>query len=433
MLKIYNTASKKIEIFEPIHGKKVNMYVCGPTVYSDIHIGNARPVIFFDVLRNYLNYLGYDVFYVSNITDVDDKIIDAAIKRNITEKELTNVYTKAFIEATNKINSNLPNDMPKATNYIDQMINYISVLINKGFAYQTESGVYFDTSKLEQYGSISNQNKEELEESVRIENKGDKRDFRDFTLWKTTNLGISFDSPWGKGRPGWHTECAVMNHEIFKGEIDIHGGGSDLIFPHHENENIQTIAHSDHELSKYWMHVGRLDIDSEKMSKSLGNTILVKDIDEPLAFRMLILAHHYRKPINFTHELYLEYVSLFDRIKKTLMRSNLKLGLNFDKNFLDDEIIKKFELEMNDDVNTSNVITLILNEIKNLNKINDIMLLNKTYNSVVKILEVLNLMPEYELTNKIIEYNNKWQEARLNKDYQLADTYRGKLTDEGWM
>src|SRR5690606_36470482 len=146
----------------------------------------------------------------------------------------------------------------------------ISVLINKGFAYQTESGVYFDTSKLEQYGSISNQNKEELEESVRIENKGDKRDFRDFTLWKTTNLGISFDSPWGKGRPGWHTECDVMNHEIFKGKIDIHGGGSDLIFPHHENENIQTIAHSDHELSKYWMHVGRLDIDSEKMSKSLG-------------------------------------------------------------------------------------------------------------------------------------------------------------------
>lgn len=434
MLKIYNTQTRKTEDFKPINNNKVNMYVCGPTVYSDIHIGNARPVIFFDVLKNYLEFINYEVYYVSNITDVDDKIIEEAKKANLTELELTKKYTKAFIEATNKVNSNLPDLMPKATNYIKEMVKYIKVLIDKGFAYQTESGVYFDSTKLSEYGSISNQNKEELEKSVRIENKGDKRDFRDFSLWKITDdQGIKFESPWGEGRPGWHTECAVMNHEIFNGVLDIHGGGSDLIFPHHENENIQTIAHSGHELSKYWMHVGRLDFGDEKMSKSLGNTVLVKDIENGLAFRLLILAHHYRRPISFNNELFDEYIQIYDRITKTLMRTNLKLGVNFNQDEVDEEIISKFLDEMNNDLNTSNVITLILQEIKNLNKINDIIDIKKTYNSITKILNVLNIMPEYELTKEVVNKYEAWEEARQNKDFDLADTLRKELSNEGWI
>lgn len=434
MLKIYNTQTRKIEEFIPIKDNKVNMYVCGPTVYSDIHVGNARPVIFFDVLKNYLEFINYDVYYVSNITDVDDKIIEEAKKINITELELTKKYTKAFIDATNKVNSNLPDLMPKATNYINEMINYIEVLINKGYAYVKDSGVYFETTKLSEYGTVSNQNSEELEKSVRIENKGDKKDFRDFSLWKITDdEGVKFKSPWGDGRPGWHTECAVMNYEIFDGPIDIHGGGSDLIFPHHENENIQTVAHSDHGLSKYWMHVGRLDFGDEKMSKSLGNTILVKDIKEPLAFRMLILAHHYRRPINFNEELFNEYIQVFDRITKALMRANLKLGLEFNKEEVDETIINKFIVEMNNDLNTSNVITLILQEIKNLNKINDIIDIKTSYNSITKILNVLNVMPKYELTNDVINKYQAWEEARKNKDFNLADTLRNELLNEGWI
>jgi len=433
MLKIYNTLTRKVEEFKPINDNKVNMYVCGPTVYSDIHIGNARPVIFFDVFKNYLQYLNYDVYYVSNITDIDDKIIEEAKKLEILEHELTEKYTDAFIKATNKVNSNLPDLMPKATEYIDNIIAYVEDLIEKDYAYVTNSGVYFKSGSFDEYGILSNQDKDELEASVRIENKGDKQDFRDFSLWKKTTDGLNYDSPWGKGRPGWHTECAVMNHEIFKGKIDIHGGGSDLIFPHHENENIQTIAHSDHDLSKYWMHVGRLDFESEKMSKSLGNTVLVKDIKDGLAFRMLVLAHHYRRPINFNDELYDEYLQNFERLKKTLMRTNLKLGLNFNKEVFNNEIIEKFVNEMNNDLNTANVVSIILQEIKTLNKINDIIDINKTYNSIVMILKVLNIMPKFELTEKVLEKYNNWEKARSDKNFALADKLRDELMDEGWI
>ena len=433
MLKIYNTLTRKVEEFKPINDNKVNMYVCGPTVYSDIHIGNARPVIFFDVFKNYLQYLNYDVYYVSNITDIDDKIIEEAKKLEILEHELTEKYTDAFIKATNKVNSNLPDLMPKATQYIDNIIAYVEDLIEKDYAYVTNSGVYFKSGSFDEYGILSKQDKDELEASVRIENKGDKQDFRDFSLWKKTTDGLNYDSPWGKGRPGWHTECEVMNHEIFKGKIDIHGGGSDLIFPHHENENIQTIAHSDHDLSKYWMHVGRLDFESEKMSKSLGNTVLVKDIKDGLAFRMLVLAHHYRRPINFNDELYDEYLQNFERLKKTLMRTNLKLGLNFNKEVYNNEIIEKFVNEMNNDLNTANVVSIILQEIKTLNKINDIIDINKTYNSIVMILKVLNIMPKFELTEKVLEKYNNWEKARSDKNFALADKLRDELMDEGWI
>lgn len=432
MIKLYNTMSRKTEDFKPVHKNKLSMYVCGPTVYSDIHIGNARPVIFFDVLRNYFNYLGYDVNYVSNITDIDDKIIDEAKKLGITEKELTEKYTKHFIKANHTVFSSLPNSMPKATDYIDNMISYISELIEKGFAYSTESGVYFRTNKLKDYGMLSGQNADALEESVRINNKLDKEDFRDFSLWKVTNEGLSYNSPFGVGRPGWHTECAVMNNEIFGEVIDIHGGGSDLIFPHHENEIAQTKAHSDHKLANYWLHVGRLDLDNEKMSKSLGNTVLVKDLLNPKAFRLLILGHHYRSPISYSDDLLKEYALNLDRIERTLKRTLLKME-GVTNNDLNEEVLTKFESYMNEDINTSKVLALILEEIKNLNSYTDLELLNETYNSLNIILNVFGLKDEINLTSDIIKLHNEWLEARNDKNYELADSLRIKLLEEGWI
>lgn len=434
MFEIYNTMTRKIEEFKPVKDNHVSIYVCGPTVYSYIHIGNARPVIFFDMLKNYLTYKGYDVNYVSNITDIDDKIINEAKVLKVKEEELTNKFIEEFIKDTKRIGSKLPDQMPKATNYISEMIDYIDDLIDKGYAYKTKSGVYFKTTKLDSYGSLSKQNKDDLEESVRIENKSDKLDFRDFSLWKNTEEGLSYDSPFGIGRPGWHTECAVMNNDIFGETIDIHGGGTDLIFPHHENENAQTIAHSNHGLANYWMHVGRVDLDNIKMSKSLNNTILVKDLKDPISYRLLILAHHYRNPINYSDELYLEFISMYDKIIRTLKRTRLMFGSSFDHNMFDQEILKKFEKEMDQDLNTPNVITLILEVIKELNKTNsDIIKMIKLYNSLKTILEVLGLMPEIKLEEKTLKSYMLWQQARLDKDYAKADLLRKELLEEGWI
>lgn len=434
MFEIYNTMTRKIEEFKPVKDNHVSIYVCGPTVYSYIHIGNARPVIFFDMLKNYLTYKGYDVNYVSNITDIDDKIINEAKVLKIKEEELTNKFIEEFIKDTKRIGSKLPDQMPKATNYISEMIDYIDDLIDKGYAYKTKSGVYFKTTKLDSYGSLSKQNKDDLEESVRIENKSDKLDFRDFSLWKNTEEGLSYDSPFGIGRPGWHTECAVMNNDIFGETIDIHGGGTDLIFPHHENENAQTIAHSNHGLANYWMHVGRVDLDNIKMSKSLNNTILVKDLKDPISYRLLILAHHYRNPINYSDELYLEFISMYDKIIRTLKRTRLMFGSSFDQNMFDQEILNKFEKEMDQDLNTPNVITLILEVIKELNKTNsDIIKMIKLYNSLKTILEVLGLMPEIKLEEKTLKSYMLWQQARLDKDYAKADLLRKELLEEGWI
>ncbi|MDY0277224.1 MAG: cysteine--tRNA ligase [Acholeplasma sp.] len=435
MLKIYNTLSRKTETFIPLDKKEVKMYVCGPTVYSDIHIGNARPVIFFDTLKNYLKYLGYQVIYVSNITDVDDKIIAEAKALKISEKELTNNYTEAFIKASKSLGSTLPDQMPKATDYINEMVSYINKLIETGFAYATNSGVYFETNKILEYGELSGQNINELDTSVRIENKDDKKNSRDFTLWKKTFEGIAFKSPWGEGRPGWHTECAVMNHEIFGSMIDIHGGGSDLVFPHHENENAQTYAHDGHGLSKYWMHVGRVDMANIKMSKSLGNTILVKDLTNPSSYRLLILAHHYRAPINYNEEMKLDFIEMYDRIVRTIKRTKLSLkvnSVNEDKK-LDKGLIKQFEEAMNDDINTPNVITLVLEIIKELNKQNDLNRQNILLNTVTIILGVLNLLPNVEVDDDVLEKYVKWQELRVNKKFKEADILRVSLVEEGWI
>jgi cysteinyl-tRNA synthetase len=306
------------------------MYICGPTVYGDIHLGNARPIIFFDVLKRYLRFIGYDVLLVSNITDVDDKIIEKAKATHVSEKALTDEYTKRFIDMTLALGSILPDEMPKATAFVPHMIRYIKDLIDGNHAYVKPNGVYFRVKNVSDYGSLSKQNIEELSQGVRVTLEEEKEDPRDFTIWKTTDDGMNFDSPWAKGRPGWHTVCAVMNHEIFGAEIDIHGGGADLKFPHHENEIAQTVVHDHHHLAKYWMHVARLDLNEEKMSKSLGNIVLVKDLIEvvdPLAFRLLMINHHYRQPIHYSDDLMTQFEKEYDKIKMTLKKSFLTLSL----------------------------------------------------------------------------------------------------------
>ena len=278
-LVIYNSLTNKVEEFKPINGNKVNMYVCGPTVYGYIHIGNARPVIFYDMLRRYLAFSGYDVTYASNITDVDDKIINKAISENTTEKVVAKMFEDAYWDSVERVGSSKPDLIPHATDYINEMIELIEDLIQKGYAYVSSGDVFFRVSKIKDYGCLSNQQIEELNSGARISVDDKKENPLDFALWKKTEVGIKWDSPFGSGRPGWHTECVVMNHKLFGDVIDIHGGGMDLKFPHHENEIAQAEAAYGSHLAKYWIHVGRLDLNGVKMSKSLGNVIYVKDID----------------------------------------------------------------------------------------------------------------------------------------------------------
>lgn len=437
MLKIYNTLTQQKEIFKPIHKNLVNMYVCGPTVYGDIHLGNARPIIFFDVVKRYFTHLGYEVNYVSNITDVDDKIIDKAKELKVSESELTETYTKNYLDMSVKVGSKLPNHMPKATDYVSQMITYIDELIQNGDAYQKDSGVYFRVRNVNDYGILSKQNIDELNEGVRITLDQDKEDPRDFSVWKNTTDGLSFDSPWGKGRPGWHTECAVMNHSIFKGEIDIHGGGADLKFPHHENEMAQTVAHDNHHLARFWMHVGRLDINQEKMSKSLGNITLVKDLIltvNPLAFRLLMVSHHYRQPINYSDELMQQFVREYDKIERNLKKVFLSMklnGLSQGKPLIDK--LNQFHGFMEDDFSTPNVMTIIQDLMKQLNKETDEKVKVDIYETMSVILRILGVMPDFHMSDGLIDTYRKWEEARLQKDYQKADELRGVLLNEGWI
>lgn len=437
MLKLYDSLQQEIRPFKPIHKDRVTMYVCGPTVYGDIHAGNARPVIFFDVLKRYLAFSGYHVYYASNITDVDDRIIEKAKQSPYSEAEITELFTKNFLDVSLAIGSQLPDEMPKATAYIKEMIEYIQLLIDKGHAYVVPGGVYFKVDSIDDYGILSKQNLDDLSSGVRITLEDEKKDPKDFTLWKVTDDGLNFESPWGKGRPGWHTECAVMNHELFKGEIDIHGGGSDLKFPHHENEIAQSMAINHHHLARFWMHVGRLDINFEKMSKSLGNITLVKDLIEtydPYAFRLLMVSHHYRQKINYSDELMVQYQKEYDKIKRTLKKTYLTLRLSGKKaTTINEEAIKVFKSYMDDDLNTPNVLTLIQDLIKEVNKTSAFDQLAKNYNTIQIILGVLGIELNFYLSDEMLNTYKDWEVARNQKDYEKADVLRQVLIDKGWI
>lgn len=435
VLQIYNTLTKSLETFEPIKKGSVSMYVCGPTVYGDIHIGNARPVIFFDVVKRFLEAIGYQVNYVSNITDVDDKIIEKAKAEGISESQLTSQYIEAFETMVKALGSDLPNSMPKATDYITQMIQYIKTLVDKGYAYETEQGVYFRVNRIDNYGELSKQKREALEQAVRIDLDQDKEHPNDFSIWKKTTDGLNYHSPWGKGRPGWHTECAVMNHEIFNGMIDIHGGGSDLMFPHHENERAQALAHDQHGLATYWMHNARLDIENQKMSKSLGNVIYVKDLDDhqKQAFRLLILAHHYRQPIQYSSLLLEQYEKNYQTLLKKLRMAKLELlALKEIDNTIDVLYQNRIIDAMLQDFHTAQVVTIIFEMQKTLNKAQGVKEKSSILNTFEWLLPIIGLKVDLNVSNDIDIYL-AWQDARNSKKYSEADIYRNQLMEKGYI
>ncbi len=438
-LKIYNSLTNKMEEFKPINGNKVNMYVCGPTVYNYIHIGNARPVIFFDTFKRYLSFLGYDVCYASNITDVDDKIINKAIEEGVSEEEIATKFAEAYFENCKDLGSMKPDVIPYATKYIDQMIKFIKDLVDKGFAYQADGNVYFRVSKIKDYGILSNQIAEELNAGARIDVVDKKEDPRDFVLWKNTDKGIKWPSPFGEGRPGWHTECVVMNQDIFNTMLDVHGGGMDLKFPHHENEIAQSSAMFDHHLAKYWMHVGRLDMNGEKMSKSLGNVIRVNDItnhDDLMILRLLIITAPYRNNLNYSDDLFNQYKNEYLKITRAYKQAMLTLDVNnviSDK--ISDEDINVFKDEMNNDFNTPNVLTLIQKLVKEINastRNKDYDVLAIKANTLKLIMSILGIELEYnKLSNEDKELYNKWNELKAQKNFEEADKLREVLTGKG--
>ena len=436
-LVIYNSLTNKLEEFKPINGNKVNMYVCGPTVYGYIHIGNARPVIFYDMLRRYLAFSGYDVTYASNITDVDDKIINKAISENTTEKVVAKMFEDAYWDSVERVGSSKPDLIPHATDYINEMIELIEDLIQKGYAYVSSGDVFFRVSKIKDYGCLSNQQIEELNSGARISVDDKKENPLDFALWKKTEVGIKWDSPFGSGRPGWHTECVVMNHKLFGDVIDIHGGGMDLKFPHHENEIAQAEAAYGSHLAKYWIHVGRLDLNGVKMSKSLGNVIYVKDIDnthDGMVLRCLILFSPYRQMIPYSMDLFNQYAKEYDKwvraYKQCLFELQYK-GLLKDE--VDPSLIDEFKKYMDDDFNVQNVLTLINNIVKVMNtslRAKDYDTLALKLHTLEVILDVLhiNLFVD-KMTEEQLAVYKQWQEARLNKDFEKADIARAKLVE----
>ncbi len=438
-LKIYNSLSNKIEEFIPNKENVVNMYVCGPTVYNYIHIGNARPVIFYDMLRRYLEFSGYKVNYASNITDVDDKIINKALEQNKTESDIAKFFEEAYWSSVAKVGSKKPDMIPHATEYINEMIDFINELIEKGYAYNVDGDVFFRVSKISDYGCLSNQVTDDLESGARIQVDNKKESPLDFALWKKTDKGIKWDSPFGSGRPGWHTECVVMNHKLFGTALDIHGGGMDLKFPHHENEIAQFEALYKTHLAKYWIHVGRLDLNGEKMSKSLGNVIYVNNLNnttDGMVLRALILFAPYRSIISYSEELKNQYFKEYEKWQRAYKQALYTLqyeNLLTDK--LDELDINEFKNQMDDDFNVQNVLTLINTIIKSMNTTlrskdyNTLAIKTNTFKTIMDVLGI-NLFVE-KMSDENLDNYKKWQEARANKDFDTADIYRNKLVEAG--
>lgn len=434
-MKIYNSLTDKKEEFIPIEEGKVTMYVCGPTVYNYVHIGNMRPVITFDMIYNYFKYLGYKVTYASNFTDINPKITLAAQTLGITEREVADKFIKAYLEDLKNYNCSTIDERPRVINCLDDIYTFIQKLIDKDYAYVKDGSVYFRVSKIKDYGILSNQSINDLVAGSRVDIDENKEDSLDFALWRKSDQGETFESPWGRGIPGWHTECVVMINKLFGSKIDIHGGGVDLKFPHHENEIAQSIALNNNYIANYWMHNGHININNEKMSKSLGNFILAKDfLQEHSAniIKLVFLSTNYRLPINLTDKVFEEADNIDTKIKTVLKSANLNLNLN---NKEIDNTIKDstFEEYMNDDFNTPNVITYLLSLVKELNSElrnngNQITTITSKIITITKILGLSYSMPK--LTKEQKDTYNKWNESRNNKEYDKADIYRNKLIED---
>ena len=443
-IKFYNSLSNSLEDFNTQQEKKVSMYVCGPTVYNYPHIGNMRPVVVFDTLRRFLTYVGYDVTYVSNYTDVDDKIIKAAKQEGKSEKELTDFYIAEFEKTLKGIGSQVPSITPRVTEYMEKIIAYVDNLVKIGAAYEKDGDVYFRVEKIKDYGALSGINVEDLRVGARIEENTQKESPLDFALWKKTDEGIKWDSPWGKGRPGWHTECCVMIDTIFpKHFIDIHGGGYDLKFPHHENEIAQSEATHGNKIAKYWMHNAFINFGNEKMSKSLGNVVYAKDMiaqyGGPVT-RLVILNAHYRQPVNFTEETVKEAQQEIQRMQMAYKQAALKLqaaGVDLEKG--QPVYINKFLEALANDLNTANALAELYNLLKDVNQAirnrdADLNELNNLFKTLTDMFYVLGLDITYvKFDDNISALYKEYLESKENKDFAKSDEIRKLLIEKGVM
>jgi len=473
-MRFYNTMSNKIEEFETIEKGKVKMYVCGPTVYNYIHLGNARPIIVFDTLARYFKYRGYDVTYIQNFTDVDDKIIKRANEEGISVKEVTEKYIKGFFEDIEPLNISDDIVRPKVTENMPEIIEIIKKLIDEGFAYEKDGNVFFEVKKFEEYGNLSNQKIDELEIGARVDIMEEKNNPLDFALWKRKKEGEPYwDSPWGQGRPGWHIECSAMAKKYLGDTFDIHGGGQDLVFPHHENEIAQSRCAYHGNFANYWLHNGFIQVNGDKMSKSLGNFFLLREILGKFpgnVVRLFILGTHYRKPINFSmdnmedsRKTLKNIVTSMNNFSEIIEKFSGKgshegevsdnTGNNSTNEFKEkvNELDKKFMEAMDEDMNTPQALAVIFDQIKETKKFSvnisngeEAEALNYSYNSLRKKLEeVLGIMLFMEDENKNFKNNDKLTgnlielliklraDARKEKNFKLSDEIRDSLKELG--
>lgn len=458
-MKIYNTISKSKEEFVPLIEGKVSMYVCGPTVYNYIHIGNARPLVVFDTVRKYLEYKGYDVNFVSNFTDVDDKIIKKAIEEGVSAKEISERYIAEFEKDTKNLNVKAVTTRPKATEEIDGMIEMIQDLIDKGHAYEKNGTVYFRTRSFPEYGKLSKKNIDDLESGARIAVSDEKEDPLDFVLWKPKKEGEPYwEAPWSQGRPGWHIECSVMSKKYLGEQIDIHAGGEDLIFPHHENEIAQTECCTGKSFAKYWMHNGFLNVDNKKMSKSEGNFFTVREITEeydPAVLRFFLLSVHYRSPINFSREIIEASKNGLERIQTAVEQLNFLLKVKSEKSeksdnetTLSDEEMRtidkfdaqrvRFEEVMDDDFNTADAVTAVFEMVRlsntNVSAESSTEFINRVLANITLLCDILGLDTSKKvelLDDEIEQLIQDRQAARKNKEFVRADEIRNLLLEKG--
>ena len=448
-MRIFNTMTRQKEEFIPNNPDEVKIYACGPTVYNYIHIGNARPLCVFDVLRRYLEYRGYNVKFVQNFTDVDDKIIKRANEEGITFEEVSKKYIEEFWTDANGLNFKKASVHPKATENIDEIINIIKTLEEKGYAYAVDGDVYFRTLKFKEYGELSHQPIEDLQSGARIAIGEKKENPLDFALWKAAKEGEPYwDSPWGKGRPGWHIECSAMNKRFLGDTIDIHCGGQDLIFPHHENEIAQSECANGCTFSKYWMHNGYINVDNVKMSKSLGNFKTVREIANVYGYeviRYFLISSHYRSPINYSLEIIEQCKSALERLYTC--RESLDFALKNAKDIPDDEeLIKKlnshreqFITAMDDDLNTADGVAAVFELVKDINT----SILDKevsknvcqtaaaVFDELCDVLGILYNRKNNDVDSDIEALIEERQQARANKDWATADRIRDELKAKG--
>lgn len=450
-MKVFNTMSREKEEFVPLDPNEVKIYACGPTVYNYIHIGNARPLCVFDVLRRYMEYRGYNVKFVQNFTDIDDKIINRANEEGTDYKTISEKYIEEFWTDAKGLNVKEATVHPKATENIDEILNIIQTLVDKGYAYQAGNDVYFRTLKFKEYGKLSHQPIEDLESGARIALGDVKEDPLDFALWKGAKEGEPYwDSPFGKGRPGWHIECSAMNRRFLGKTIDIHCGGQDLIFPHHENEIAQSECANDAEFARYWMHNGYINVDNVKMSKSLGNFKTVREISDVYGYeviRYLLISAHYRTPINYS-------IDIIEQCKNALTRlytcrESLDFAISNAKNQTlenDDELIAQFNSRkeqfvtaMDDDLNTADGIAAVFELVKDINTLVLDKDVSKTaceyaakiFDELTDVLGILYNKKNNSLDDEIEELIAQRNEARKNKDWATADKIRDDLKSRG--